>query len=97
MQEGYEVNTINKKVNNQQSFNQFLMDKNYLSEQIVDLKKNKVKVAADSKQEVEMFTDTEIKKLLFYIQSEKVTSTDRLIILMLLHISVRVWELIISS
>lgn len=43
------------------------MDKEYLTEQIVDLKKDKVKVAAGSEAEVEVFTDAEIEKLLFYI------------------------------
>lgn len=94
VQECYEVNTINKKINSLQSFNQFLMDKEYLTEQIVDLKKDKVKVAAGSEQEVEVFTDAEIEKLLFYIQSEEVTSRDRLIILMLLYTGVRVSELV---
>lgn len=94
VQEGYEVNTINKKVNSLQSFNQFLIDKEYLTEQIVDLKKDKVKVAAGSEAEVEVFTDAEIEKLLFYIQLEEVTSRDRLIILMLLYTGVRVSELV---
>lgn len=94
VQEGYEVNTINKKINSLQSFNQFLMDKEYLTEQIVDLKKDKVKVAVGSEQEVEVFTDAEIEKLLFYVQSEEVTSRDRLIILMLLYTGVRVSELV---
>ena len=94
VQEAYEVNTINKKINSLQSFNQFLIDKEYLTEQIVDLKKDKVKVAAGSEGEVEVFTDAEIEQLLFYIQSEEVTARDRLIILMLLYTGVRVSELV---
>lgn len=94
VQEGYEVNTINKKINSLQSFNQFLMDKGYPTEHIVDLKKDKVKVAAGSEQEVEVFTDEEIEKILFCIQTEEVTSRDRLIILILLYTGVRVSELV---
>lgn len=94
VQEGYEVNTINKKINSLQSFNQFLIDKNYITEQVVDLKKDKVKVAVGSEGEVEVFTDTEIEKFLFYIQSEDISSRDRLIIHLLLYTGVRVSELV---
>lgn len=64
VQNNYEVNTINKKINSLQSFNQFLIDNSYLKEHVVDLKKDKVKVAAGSEGEVEVFTDAEIEKLL---------------------------------
>lgn len=85
VQKNYEVNTINKKINSLQSFNQFLINKGYLKEQVVDLRKDKVKIAAGSEHEVEVFIDVETEKLLFYIQSEEVTSRDRLIPPYLLH------------
>ena len=94
VQNNYEINTINKKLNSLQSFNQFLMESNYLVEKIVDLKKDKVKLAAGSEKEVEVFTDGEIEKLLFYIRSEEVTSRCRLIFLLLLYTGVRVSELV---
>jgi integrase/recombinase XerD len=94
VQNNYEINTINKKINSLQSFNQYLMESNYLTEKIVDLKKDKVKLAAGSEKEVEVFTDGEIEKLLFYIQSEEVLSRDRLIVLLLLYTGVRVSELV---
>lgn len=43
---------------------------------------------------MEVFTDTEIEKLLFYIQLEDVTSRDRLIILWLLYTCVMLSELV---
>ncbi|NMM65127.1 tyrosine-type recombinase/integrase [Clostridium sp. P21] len=94
VQEGYEVNTINKKINSLQSFNQYLIDKGYVNEIAVDLKKDKVKIAAGSEGEVEVYNDDEIEKLIFYIQSDAVTSRDRMIILMLLYTGVRVSELV---
>lgn len=94
VQEGFEVNTINKKINSLQSFNQYLLNNNYTNEIAVDLKKDKVKVAAGSEHEVEIFTDTDVEKLLFYIQLEEVSSRDRLIILLLLYTGVRVSELV---
>ena len=93
VQNNYEINTINKKRNSLQSFNLFLIENNYISEKVVDLKKDKAKLAAGSEKEVEVFTDVEIEKILFYIQSEVVSSRDRLIILLLQYTGVRVSEL----
>jgi integrase/recombinase XerD len=90
----YEINTINKKINSLQSFNQFLINKKYITEKVVDLKRDKLKIAGGSEKEVEVLTDEEIDKLLFYIQSEEVTSRDRLIIHLLLYTGVRVSELV---
>lgn len=94
VQNNYEINTINKKINSLQSFNQFLMDEKYITEKVVDLRKDKLKLAAGSEKEVEVFTNEEIEKLLFYIQSEEVTSRDRLIIHLLLYSGIRVSELV---
>lgn len=94
VQESYEVNTINKKINSLQSFNQYLIYKNYILEQVVDLRKDKVKVASGSEKEVEILEDDEIEKLLFYIQSDEVTARDRMIIYFLLYTGVRVSELV---
>lgn len=94
VQESYEVNTINKKINSLQSFNQYLIYKNYILEQVVDLRKDKVKIASGSEKEVEILDDNEIEKLLFYIQSDEVTARDRMIIYFLLYTGVRVSELV---
>lgn len=94
VQNNYEVNTVNKKINSLQSFNQYLIDEKYLTEQVVNLKKDKLKVAAGSEKEVEVFIDAEVERLLFYIQTEKVRARDRLIILLLLYTGVRVSELV---
>ncbi|MBU3144619.1 tyrosine-type recombinase/integrase [Clostridium sp. CF012] len=94
VQNNYEINTINKKINSLQSFGQYLMDEKYLTEQVVNLRKDKLKVAAGSEKEVEVFTDAEVERFLFYIQSEKVRARDSLIILLLLYTGVRVSELV---
>ncbi|MBU3190321.1 tyrosine-type recombinase/integrase [Clostridium bowmanii] len=94
VENNYEINTINKKINSLQSFNQFLINKKYITEKVVDLRRDKMKLAAGSEKEVEVFTDVEVEKLLFFINSEEVTSRDRLIILLLLYTGVRVSELV---
>ena len=94
VQEAYEINTINKKINSLQAFNEFLIHNNYITERVVDLKKDKVKLAAGSEKEVEVFNDDEVERLLFYIQGENILSRDRLIVLLLLYTGVRVSELV---
>jgi len=94
VQNNYEINTINKKINSLQSFNQFLIDEKYIIEQVVYLRKDKLKLAAGSEKDVEVFTDEEVDNLLFYIQSDEVASRDKLIILLLLYTGVRVSELV---
>ncbi len=94
VQNNYEINTINKKINSLQSFNQFLMERKYTTNQVVNLKKDKVKVAGGSEKEVEVFTDAETEKLQFYIQSDEVSSRDMMIILLLQYTGVRVSELV---
>ena len=91
----YSVNTINKKINSLQSFNQFLVDAGYCSEQIINLRKDKLRIASGSEKEVDIFTEQEIDKLLFYIADDtKVSRRDRLIVTMLLYTGVRVGELV---
>ena len=79
----YGTATINKKINNIQSFNVFLMKNNYTSEIVVDLRKDRMKVAFGSEKQVE--------RMLFYIQNEdKASRRDRMIFLLLMYTGVRV-------
>jgi prepilin-type N-terminal cleavage/methylation domain-containing protein len=95
VEEGFEVATINKKVNSLQSFNCFLIDSGYMTEQVIDLKKDKVKVAHGSEHEVEVLTDRETEQLLFYVEDDKICSSrDKLIVALLLYTGVRVSELV---
>ena len=58
---------------------------------VVDLRRDKIRVAHGSEQEVEVYTENEVERLLFYIQdTEKVSVRDKLIILILLYTGLRV-------
>lgn len=90
----YEIATINKKINSLQAFNGFLMKNNYTSECVVDLRKDRMKVAFGSEKQVEVFTEKQVERMLFYIQNEdKVSKRDRMIILLLMYTGLRVSEL----
>jgi len=57
--------------------------------------KDKIKVAAGSEGEVEVFSDEEVERILFHIENrQQVSQRDRAIILLLLYTGVRVSEVV---
>lgn len=94
LEKGYEVATINKKINSLQAYNFFLMDKGWTRERVVFLGKDRVKVAEGSQKDVDALTDEQVNRLLFYLQDRTVvTQRNELIVLLLLYTGVRVSEL----
>ncbi len=66
-----------------------------MTSMVVDLKRDKIRIAYGSEQEVEVYTENEVERLLFYIQDqEKVSLRDKLIVLLLLYTGIRVSELV---
>ncbi|MDI3534920.1 MAG: integrase/recombinase XerD [Thermosediminibacterales bacterium] len=66
-----------------------------MNQQVVTLARDAVKTARGSGQEVEVFSEEEVEKILFYIQDEKNASIrDKMIVYMLLYTGVRVSELV---
>ena len=91
----YEVNTINKKMNSLVCFNHFLIRQGLMTELVVDLRKDKVKVAGGSEREVEVYTEDEVDRILFYVHDPtKISARDKLIITLLFFTGVRVSELV---
>lgn len=92
VEESYEPATINKKINSLQAFNHWLIAQKITEDHVVDPRKDKIKTAAGSEKQVEIYTEKEIEKLLYYIQSN-VSARDRAIIVTLLYTGIRVSEL----
>ena len=66
-----------------------------MTSMVVDLKRDKIRIAYGSEQEVEVYTENEVERLLFYIQDpSKVSLRDKLIVLLLLYTGIRVSELV---
>jgi integrase/recombinase XerD len=65
----YGTATINKKINSIQSFTVFLMRNRHTSEIVVDLRKDRMKVAFGSEKQVEVFSEKQVERMLFYIQN----------------------------
>ncbi|MCM3561798.1 tyrosine-type recombinase/integrase [Brevibacillus borstelensis] len=90
----YAVATINKKINSLQAYNLYLIEKGILTEQVVTLQRDRIKVATGSEGEVDVFTEQEVNQLLFFVQDRsKVSLRNHLIVWLLLYTGVRVSEL----
>lgn len=92
VEDGYEASTVNKKINSLQAFNRWLIGQGMTADDVVDLRKDKVKTAAGSEKQVEVFSEKQLERLLFCIQGDA-NIRDRAIVLTLLYTGVRVSEL----
>ncbi|SCM83026.1 putative Phage integrase family protein [uncultured Sporomusa sp.] len=92
VEDGYEASTVNKKINSLQAFNRWLIDRGMTVDAVVDLRKDRVKTAAGSEKQVEVFSEKQLERLLFCIQGGANTR-DRAIVLTLLYTGIRVSEL----
>ena len=65
-----------------------------MNEVVVNLKKDRVQIATGSEQQVQVYSEKQIERILFYSQShKKVTLRDRMIFQLLIYTGVRVSEL----
>lgn len=93
--EGYAVSTINKKVNSLKVYNDFLRTTGEVSELFIQLKRDRIKIAAGSEGNVEALSDEQVEQLLFYVENrKKVCTRNKLIVYLLLYTGVRVSELV---
>ena len=60
---------------------------------MIDLRKDRARVASGSEKQVEVFNEKQLERLLFYVQGEKVSARNKAIVLTLLYTGVRVSEL----
>lgn len=58
----YTINTINKKINSLNSFNDFLISKKLCTGKVVYPRKDKIRIAKGSESEVEVFSDEEVEQ-----------------------------------
>ena len=95
MKKDYAVSTINKKINSLKVYNDFLRTKGVLNETIIQLKRDRIKIAAGSEDTVDALSEEQVETLLFYIENRnKVSTRNKLIVYLLLYTGVRVSELV---
>lgn len=93
--QGYAIATINKKINSLKVYNDFLRVIGVLSESIVVLKRDRIKIAAGSENAVDALSEEQVEQLLFYFENRnKVSARNKLIVYLLLYTGVRVSELV---
>ncbi len=63
------INTINKKINSLNSFNRWLVENGIADEVAVNVRKDRVKIASGSENEVEIFSEEEVEKILFHFMT----------------------------
>jgi len=68
IKENYEPTTINKKLNSIQSFNDFLIHQGIKTEKVVELGRDRIKIAKGSEKPVEVYSDDLIETLLFHMR-----------------------------
>ena len=95
IKESYAVSTINKKINSLKVYNDFLRTKGIVDESYIQLKRDRILIAAGSEGEVTALSDEQVEKLLFYVENpNKVNQRNKLIVYLLLYTGVRVSELV---
>ena len=93
LEKEYQAAAINKKINSLMSLNHFLINNGYMREITVSLRKDRVKVAAGSEKQVEVYSEKQQEKLLFFVLRDKARKREKAIVLILLFTGVRVSEL----
>ncbi|WP_433744955.1 tyrosine-type recombinase/integrase [Falsibacillus pallidus] len=95
LDQSFAVATINKKINSLKVYNDFLQKKGIVSESYIQLKRDRVVIAAGSEHVVTALSEEEVEKLLFYLEDHtKVSIRNKLIVYLLLYTGVRVSELV---
>jgi integrase/recombinase XerD len=92
---GYAIATINKKINSLKVYNDFLQKKGIVSDSYIQLKRDRVHIAAGSEHVVTALSEEQVEKFLFYLEDRtKVSQRNKLIGYLLLYTGVRVSELV---
>jgi len=93
LDEKFSYATINKKINSLKVYNDFLQKKGIVSENYIQLKRDRIQIAAGS--EHAALTDKQIDTLLYYVEDlKKVSQRNKLVVYLLLYTGVRVSELV---
>ena len=89
---GMKVNTINKKITSLKVYNDWLLQQKLVDDCYIQLKKDRVKIAYGSEEEVSVLDDFQVDQFLFHLEKE--TARNKCIGYLLLYSGVRVSELV---
>lgn len=86
------VNTINKKITSLKVYNDWLVREELVDEVFVSIKRDKVKVADGSEDEVSVLDDEQVERFLFHLEKE--SQRNKVMGYLLLYTGIRVSELV---
>lgn len=90
----YHPTTINKKLNSLRSLNMFLVATEQMKNMVINLARDRIKIAKGSEKQVEVYPDDVVEALLFHMESGSKSLRDKVIVNLLLFTGVRVSELV---
>ena len=90
--DGMKVNTINKKITSLKVYNDWLVKQGYVTESFVQIKRDKIRIADGSEDEVSVLNDFQVDQFLFHLEKE--SQRNKCIGYLLLYTGVRVSELV---
>lgn len=90
--DGMKVNTINKKITSLKVYNDWLKANGYVEDVYIRIKKDKIRIATGSEDEVSVLTDEQVEQFLFHLEKE--SQRNKCIGYLLLYTGVRVTELV---
>lgn len=64
----YELDTINKKVNSIQFFNRYLVDNDYIKDFVADIAQDRVNLGYGSERHAEALSEKQVERILLYIK-----------------------------
>ncbi len=70
MEKNYEPTTIDKKLNIIQSFNEYLIDKGDMTELVLNLGRDRIKITRGSEKPVEVLSPAVVDTLLFHLETK---------------------------
>lgn len=87
------TSTINKKINSLKVYNDFLQKKGYVDDSYISIRRDKIQIASGSEHIVDVLSEEEVDRFLFYLEGKKVSQRNKLVGYLLLYTGVRVSEL----
>jgi integrase/recombinase XerD len=94
LEQGIAPVTVNKKLNSIQSFNDFLINKEHMTESVINLGRDRIKIAKGSEKPVEVYSPAVVEALLFHLETKAKNLRDKVLVHLLLYTGVRVSELV---
>ncbi len=94
LENNYAPTTINKKLNSLQSMNLYIIESGQMMDMVINLARDRIKIAKGSEKHVEVYSDAIVDSLMFHLETNAKSLRDKVMMELLLYTGVRVSELV---